>query len=142
MEKLLNLKWMELTHTLILNMWQYASKVKTIKLGHIYYNINNNQVLIPQYWCWLWIINKLVKINHMYFFFIIVFYLESLLCYLTTVNINLSFYFLFRSINLNQHILSQCCIFSPLAQKSQTTILHIFINRSYFYLLANFLSLY
>ena len=142
MEKLLNLKWMELTHILILNMWQYASKVTTIKLGHIYYNINNNQVLIPQYWCWLWIINKLVKINHMYFFFIIVFYLESLLCYLTTININLSFYFLFSFHQLNQHILSQCCIFSPLAQKSQTTILHIFINRSYFYLLANFLSLY
>lgn len=29
---------------------------------------NNNQVLVPKFWNWLWIFNKLIRVRHIYFF--------------------------------------------------------------------------
>ena len=31
-------------------------------------NINNYLAIVPEFWSWIWILNKLIKIGHMYSF--------------------------------------------------------------------------
>ena len=75
---------------------------------------HNEKALIPKFWGWLWILNRLVKVGYMYFFYSLYSIQSHNLCYLlinisfflTSINFISSLPLPFHSLDLNHWIKS------------------------------------